>query len=91
MTAEPKRKPVQQLRIGTLSASVWRQEGSNGRPFYNVTVQRAFKRDEASEWEHTDSFGRSDLLEVAKLLDAAHSWIVKREKQDKIEANEAEV
>jgi hypothetical protein len=40
---------------------------------YNVTFARLYK--EGEEWRTTESFGRDDLLVVAKVADQAHSWI----------------
>jgi hypothetical protein len=71
-------KPAHTIRCGVLSASIWEQNGKNGT-FYRVNVQRAYKPEGAEAWEHTDSFGKDDLLTVAKLLDLSHSWIMRAE------------
>ena len=91
--AEARRRPVKQVRIGRILAAIWRQESEEGRPFYNVTVQRLYKLDEpgpeGEEWGYSDSFGRRDLLEVGKVLDHAHTWIVRKEEDDRQAARDS--
>ena len=65
-------KPVQELRLGAIKATIWRNETANG-PRCNVTVSRLYK--EGDEWRSSDSFGREDLLTLAMVLDLAHTWI----------------
>ncbi len=67
-----KTKPVHEVRLGAIKAAVWRNETENGVRF-NVTFSRLYK--EGDQWQSTDSFGRDDLLLVAKVADEAHSWI----------------
>lgn len=76
--AQKNNKPAATLRCGVLSVSIWEQSGSNGT-FYRVNAQRAYKPDGEEDWKHTDSFGKDDLLAVAKLLDHAHTWIMRAE------------
>ena len=41
------------------------------QPRYNVTFSRLYK--EGDEWKSTQSFGRNDLLVLAKVADLAHT------------------
>jgi hypothetical protein len=68
-----KQRPVFEARYGRLKVSVWRQESEKG-PWFNVVLNRTYK-DEAGQWQNSNSFGARDLLEVAKLCDQAHTWI----------------
>lgn len=68
-------QPAEQVRIGSIKAAVWKNEGVNGA-FYNVTFQRSY-RSEDGNWQNTASFGRDDLLVLAKVADAVHSRIVR--------------
>ena len=43
---------------------------------FNVTFERSYK--DGEEWKTTNSFGRDDLLKLAKLADEAHSWITRQ-------------
>ena len=65
-------QPIHKERIGLINASVWRNSGSNG-DFYSITVNRSYK--DGDDWKQSNSFGRDDLLNVAKVLDLAHTWI----------------
>lgn len=68
-----KNKPVHQIRYGLVKASVWRNETNNNGVRHNVTVVRLFK--DGDDWKESSSFGRDDLLLVAKALNEAHTWI----------------
>lgn len=66
-------RPVHVVRLRNIRAALWANE-SDGATWYNVTVSRLYK-DEEGRWRTSDGFGRDDLLLLAKVLDAAHSWI----------------
>lgn len=67
-----KEKPVQEVRMGSIKAAIWRNNTPSGVRF-NVTFSRLYK--DGDDWKATDSFGRDDLLVLAKVADRAHSWI----------------
>ena len=75
-TSKAAKAPVTTLRLGRIKAAVWENEADN-KKFFNVTFARTY-RDEAQNWHDTDSFGRDDLLVVAKLANQAHSFIFAR-------------
>jgi hypothetical protein len=64
---------VQEVRIGSIKAAIWANEGNQG-VFYNVTLCRVYK-DQQRGWQTASTFGRDDLLVVAKVADLAHTWI----------------
>ena len=66
--------PVDEVRIGRIKAAIWANTGADGRIRHNVTLTRLYKTDEG--WRHTQSFGRDDLLVIAKVVDQAHSRIL---------------
>lgn len=66
-------KPVHEIRIGRIRASIWANKTGQGATRHSVTVQRLFKDD--SGWKSSSSLGRDDLLLAGKVLDRAHSWI----------------
>ena len=68
--------PVRTLRIGRLKAAIW-ENGGEQRPFFNVTFARTYM-DEDKKFHDSDSFGRDDLLPLAKLADQAHTFICER-------------
>jgi hypothetical protein len=55
-----------------VAAAIWPNEGQNGT-FYNVTFERTYRKGE--ELKNSQSFGRDDLLLLAKAADMAHTWI----------------
>lgn len=65
-------QPVHKIRYGTLSASIWRQEGDKG-PMFNVSFQRSYK--EGESWKTSTSFGRNDLLALGLMATRAFEWI----------------
>lgn len=85
--AKDKQKPMHQVRIGAIKAAVWKNETESG-PRYNTTFSRLYK--DGDEWNNTDSFGRDDLLVVAKVADQAHSWIHAQSQEDREEREEKE-
>ena len=66
-------KPAHEIRIGSIKAALWANETEHGKRF-SVTPSRLYK--DGEQWKSTDSFGRDDLLLLAKVLDAAHTWIL---------------
>ncbi len=73
-------KPVDHIRLGNISASIWRNETDNGA-IYNATIQRSYK--DGDDWKNTESFGRDDLLTVAKVADQANSRIFELQTEDR--------
>jgi hypothetical protein len=65
-------KPIHEVRLGLIKAAVWRNETETGVRC-NATFSRLYKDGDA--WKSTDSFGRDDLLLLAKVADETHSWI----------------
>ena len=64
--------PAHEIRFGSVKGAIWENQTPNGTRF-NVTVSRIYK--DGEQWKSTDSFGRDDLLLLAKVIDFAHSWI----------------
>ena len=63
-------KPVAEVRIGRVKAAIWPNE-TEGRTRHNVTFSRLYR--DGEKWKRTQSFGRNDLLVLAKVADQAHS------------------
>ena len=76
----PRKKPAHELRLGLIKAAIWENTvGESHR--YNVTFARIYKNE--AEWKSSDTFGRDDLLVLAKVADQAHSWICTATKADR--------
>jgi hypothetical protein len=66
------KRPAHEIRLGAIKASIWENQ-VNDMTRYNVSLARIYK--DGDQWKSTESFGRDDLLIVAKVADRAHSWI----------------
>jgi len=72
----PKQQPVQpvsEARLGSVEAAIWKNQSESGTRF-NVRVARLYKA--GGHWKSADSFGRDDLLLLAKVIDQARSKIL---------------
>ena len=67
-------QPAEEIRIGSVKAAIWRNEGEKGA-YFTVTFQRIY-RTEDGQWQSTAGFGRDDLLVLAKVADAAHTRLL---------------
>lgn len=67
-----KQRPAHEVRLGRIKAAIWANQGDNGT-WYNVTLSRNYR--DGDEWKSSTSFGRDELLTVAKVADLANSWI----------------
>lgn len=68
-----KKKPVHDVRLGSVNAAVWKRETENGSR-YSVTIRRSYKQGE--EWKSTDYFGDEHLPAVNKACEKALDWIM---------------
>lgn len=75
-----KNKPVHEERLGRIKAAVWANETENGTR-YGVTLERLYKKNE--KWQSSESFGRDDLLLLARVLDRVHTWLFENEREEK--------
>ena len=69
-------KPVHEIRIGLVKASIWERAVENG-VMHNTKFTRSYRSGDA--WRQTETFGRDDLLTLAKLADLTHTWIWKQQ------------
>ncbi len=80
-------RPVYEMRIGLTKAAIWRNSNEQQRSWFSVSFNRSYKT--GTEWKSTANFGLGDLLELAKLADMAHTWILENQREDSM-ANLAE-
>lgn len=81
-TAPTAPRPVNEVRLGRVKAAIWANETENGIR-YGVTVCRVYK-DQQQKWQTSESFGRDELLLLAKVLDLAHTWICENAKGQEV-------
>jgi hypothetical protein len=67
-----KERPVHEVRLGAVKAAIWRNETELGVR-YGVTFERLYKSEQG--WNSSTTFGRDELLVLAKVADLAHSYI----------------
>ena len=78
--AQDRRRPAHEVRLGRVKAAIWGNDSEHGVR-YSVSVCRVYK-DGQGKWQTSESFGRDDLLTLAKVLDRAHSWICDQGQSD---------
>jgi hypothetical protein len=78
-STQTKTTPVHEGRIGRVKAAIWKNLTDKGARF-NTTFSIIYK--DGEQWRSTDSFGRDDLLLLAKLADRAHSWICEKGQEE---------
>jgi len=81
-------KPIIQIRLGAIRASIWANDTASGRR-YNVTVGRLYQKDGA--WKTSNSFGQDEVLVLCKALDMAYLWIAEAKGANKNEPPAANV
>ena len=69
--------PVKTLRLGRMKAAIW-ENSADDRTYHNVKFARTYL-DENKKFQDSDSFGREDLLLLAKLADQVHTFICERQ------------
>ena len=87
MTQPTPNTPVDDVRIGRVKATIWRNETEDGTPRYNVVFARLYK--DGDTWQSTPSFGRNDLLLLAKVADLAHTRICELHQESNSDDNGA--
>jgi hypothetical protein len=65
-------KPCHEIRMGRIKAAIW-ENGTQSGTRHNVTLSRLYR--DGDQWKDSTSFGRDDLLIVARVAEAACSWI----------------
>ena len=73
-------RPITTIRIGTVKAAVWQIQAGD-RTHYNVSFSKRY-RDAEGQCKTTHSFGRYDLLVLAKVAAQSHSRIVELEQAE---------
>ena len=67
------KSPRAEVRLGRIMATIWANRGQDGGRWHTVQITRLYQ--EGGQWRWTHSFGRNDLLAVAKVADLAHSKV----------------
>ena len=80
MSEKEHKKPIRKYRKGQISVSVWENEsqGENKFNYETYTFQRSYKNDK-DEWQNTQTLRKSDLPELASILNKIQADSVKDE------------
>lgn len=76
------KKPIHQMKLGRVRAAIWENQSAKN-VFYNATFSRLYLEESGNKkpaFKDSTSFGRDDLLNLAKLADLVHTWIASRKK-----------
>lgn len=73
---QDRNQPIHSIRMRNVRAAIWANRSEKGT-FYSVTITRSYRSDDGA-WHSTESFGRDDLLLVAKVADLAHTWVTEQ-------------
>ena len=66
-------RPVHEIKLGRIRASIWANRSDRQGVWHSVTVSRLYRDGDA--WKETTSFGRDDLPLVSKAAELAYGWI----------------
>jgi hypothetical protein len=72
-------EPIAEARTGAIKAAIWKNSTENGTRF-NAIFDRLHK--DGDKWKSTSTFGRDDLLLLAKVPDQAHTRIFHLQQED---------
>lgn len=79
-------QPVHRIRMGAMSAAIFRNTTAEGQQYFNTSFERSYK--DGDNWKNTKSFRKDDLLGLSKLSDQVHTWICEQS-QDKPSSNQS--
>lgn len=71
---QERQRPAHEVRLGRIKGAIWANTTDQGVR-YGVTFNRLYKDQESGEWRTSASFGRDDLLLLAKVSEKALIWI----------------
>lgn len=73
-------QPVKTFRLGFVSVAIFENDGPRNT-FYTVKLQRSYKVEDG-EYAHTDGLNAGDLLNAARLLQRAESWVSEQQEKN---------
>lgn len=74
MSKQETNAPVHRINMFPVSASIWSNDTNDGKTFYTVSFQRAYKNG-ADGWSYSTNFSGSDLLVLARAAGRAYDHI----------------
>ena len=77
-----KSPPIHKIVVGATIASIWHRVTESGQSNFNTTVVRVYK-DKHNEYAESNNYFDSELLELSKAADLAHTWITDRQAEER--------
>lgn len=75
-------KPVFETKLRQIRASVFKNQGKDGKPYFNTHLVRRFQSGD-NEWSNSSHFtGKADLLLARHLIDEVLEFIDAQEGQE---------
>ena len=75
-------KPVFETRLRQIRASVFRNDGKDGNPFFNTQLVLRYQSGQ-NEWSNSSHFtGKVDLILARELIDEVLDFLSKQEGQE---------
>lgn len=84
---QERQRPVHEVRLGRIKGAIWANTTDKGVR-YGVTLNRLYKDQESGEWRTSTSFGRDDLLLLAKVCELAVLWIYEQNQSQNQEGDD---
>jgi hypothetical protein len=66
--------PAHKIRVGYVSATIWKNPGDNGIGFYSIEIQRTYRASDGN-LANTSSLGYSEIFLAKRALQLAAEWI----------------
>ncbi len=75
-------KPVFEAKLRQIRASVFKNTGKNGQPFFNTQLVRRYQSG-SNEWSNSSHFtGTADLLMARHLIDEVLTFLGEQDARD---------
>jgi len=75
-------EPVARVKDGMIQIAIWRNQSEKGKVFYSTSkIKRSYK-DDAGNYQETDSLSGTQLLQASQLYSLAYARIRELEESD---------
>lgn len=78
----PAETPVHMVRVGSVTASIWRRQSPSGYAYHDFSLTRSFESLSSKSSNSSRNFFAKNRDDLAKAISAATQWIVEREASD---------
>jgi hypothetical protein len=75
-------EPVHTIRVGAVSASIWRRQSTSGFAYYDFSLSRSWQSMSTNKTGHSKSFFTRSCAELLEVIKKACAWIKEQEQAD---------